>query len=97
MTRLKPEVEGPDGWTQWQYPLLKGYRMGCCDCGLVHDLEFAVVEIERHIRPDRFVIGNTVIKGNKGKYRIAMRARRNQRSTAQVRRHKKNRPGMGRR
>ena len=28
-----------DGWTDWIRPL-QGYRMGCCDCGLVHEMEF---------------------------------------------------------
>ena len=33
-----------DGWTDWQMPV-RHYRMGCCDCGLVHDVEFRVVKI----------------------------------------------------
>lgn len=30
-----------DGWTAWTYPAA-GYLMGCCDCGLVHELQFRV-------------------------------------------------------
>lgn len=30
-----------DGWTDWIRPA-QGYRMGCCDCGLVHEMEFRV-------------------------------------------------------
>ena len=32
----------PDGWSEWQQPIMKGYRMQCCDCGLVHEVEFEV-------------------------------------------------------
>jgi len=27
---------------QWVQPIQKGYRMQCCDCGLVHRMEFRV-------------------------------------------------------
>jgi hypothetical protein len=30
---------GADGWSEWIQPL-PGYRLACCDCGLVHDMEF---------------------------------------------------------
>ena len=33
---------GKDGWTPWQNPIMKGYRMRCCDCKLVHEVEFRV-------------------------------------------------------
>lgn len=26
----------------WVQPLPKGYRMACCDCGLVHRLDFRI-------------------------------------------------------
>lgn len=29
----------PEGWVQ---PVVKGYRMACCDCGLVHNLDFRI-------------------------------------------------------
>ena len=28
---------------EWEQPVRKGYRMCCCDCGLVHVLDFRVV------------------------------------------------------
>lgn len=28
---------------EWQRPRLRGYRMQCCDCGLVHVFNFKVV------------------------------------------------------
>ena len=34
----------------WQKVKLKGYRMQCCDCGLVHVLEFQVVDGQVEMR-----------------------------------------------
>lgn len=28
---------------EWIRPIRKGYRMRCCDCGLVHELDFAII------------------------------------------------------
>lgn len=42
---LRPEVETmPGGWSEWIRPKRRGYLMGCCDCGLIHEMDFAVVE-----------------------------------------------------
>ncbi len=35
------EHAGDDGWSDWIHPL-PGYRMACCDCGLVHRMEFDI-------------------------------------------------------
>jgi hypothetical protein len=51
---------------EWQQPVSKNYKMCCCDCGLVHNIDFRIY---------------------RGK--IQMRARRNNRATAQIRRHSK--------
>lgn len=56
------------------------HRLVCCDCGLSHDMEFIIVE--------------TCTRGGKlkmlrlapKKFAIQFRARRNERSTAQIRR-----------
>jgi len=48
---------------EWIQPVRKNYKMCCCDCGLVHEMDFRM---------------------HKG--RIQFRARRNSRSTGQVRR-----------
>lgn len=34
-----------DGWSEWIHPL-PGYRMQCCDCGLIHDMQFAITPRE---------------------------------------------------
>lgn len=28
---------------EWVKPVMKGYRMMCCDCGLVHVMDFKVI------------------------------------------------------
>lgn len=37
MTYDKPEAN------EWVRPIRKGYKLACCDCGLVHDMDFRVV------------------------------------------------------
>ena len=63
MPRMRAEKGGRDGWSDWLRPIGRSYRMACCDCGLVHDLEFRVVASQPEFR-----------------------ARRNNRSTARLRR-----------
>lgn len=41
MTRFRRETENDDGWSDWIHPL-PGYKMACCDCGLVHNMEFRI-------------------------------------------------------
>lgn len=38
--------EGDDGWSDWIHPE-PGYKLQCCDCGLVHDMEFRLVAQRR--------------------------------------------------
>lgn len=28
---------------EWIRPTMKGYKMACCDCGLIHELDFKVI------------------------------------------------------
>lgn len=37
-------TQATDG--EWINPIASGYRMACCDCGLVHDVEFAIMPVE---------------------------------------------------
>jgi hypothetical protein len=37
---------GPDGWSEWVCPDPNSYLMKCCDCGLVHELQFRVAKYE---------------------------------------------------
>ncbi len=49
-------TRGDDGWSRWVRPISRGYRISCCDCGLVHAMEFRtrgrVVEV-RFARDNR--------------------------------------------
>lgn len=36
-----PSYEKPKG-SEWVQPIRKGYKMMCCDCGLVHTMNFRV-------------------------------------------------------
>lgn len=42
MARYKPVADG-----EWVRPVMRGYRMKCCDCGLVHVLDFKVIKWAR--------------------------------------------------
>lgn len=35
---------GRGGWSKWVSPKMKGYKMECCDCGLIHEIEFDIVK-----------------------------------------------------
>lgn len=78
------------GWSDWLQPMMKSYKMACCDCGLVHELEFKVIKQRKVLK--RFKDGTTLSSFEEiedKKYQISMRARRHTRATAQHRRHKK--------
>lgn len=46
----------PDGWSGWVYPIMGGYKFTCCDCGLVHEMDFRVTHdynrVEFRVRRD---------------------------------------------
>jgi hypothetical protein len=39
---------------EWIYPVSRGYRLRCCDCGLVHRIDFQVVADARGRLMTRF-------------------------------------------
>ena len=41
---IKHEVDAPSGWSEWVCPDPEQYFMKCCDCGLVHKMQFKVVK-----------------------------------------------------
>ena len=40
--RCEQMHSGPDGWSEWVHPE-PGFLMQCCDCDLIHQMEFAIV------------------------------------------------------
>jgi len=46
MTKYPTMLPREDGWSGWQRPLHghgdRNYRMACCDCCLIHEMQFRV-------------------------------------------------------
>lgn len=41
MRRFKTHRAGRGGWSEWVFPAPnKNYLFKCCDCGLVHEIQF---------------------------------------------------------
>ena len=41
MTKYTQQIENENGWTDWIIPKVKNmHKICCCDCGLVHKIEF---------------------------------------------------------
>ena len=64
---------------EWVVPVEDGYKMSCCACGLVHNMDFKIVKSGEEI--DGFIPSDYD--------RPAFRAFRNNRSTGQMRRYMK--------
>lgn len=81
------ELPSDDSYSDWIQPVHDGkkpYKLACCDCGLVHDVEFKVMKVVKDL-------GNGYLEvqdANNDKLIVHFRARRNNRSTGQMRRHK---------
>ncbi len=39
-----------DGWSDWIEPVTNDYKLACCDCGLVHSVDFRTENGEIQIR-----------------------------------------------
>jgi hypothetical protein len=85
MTRYRKHSAGTDGWSAEVYPVMhKPYRMACCECGLVHDIRFKVNRVTARHTGGSFDCEEL----DPEEYRVSMQVRRNNRSTAQLRRHR---------
>ena len=81
----KQHRAGDGGWSKWVSPKPGSpYKMACCDCGLVHELEFNAVKVES-VTPNGWWKGEDL----PFPFRVLFRARRNNRATAQIRRRDK--------
>jgi hypothetical protein len=81
VSKFPKQYANEDGWCDWISPSPKRpYKMACCDCGLVHDLEFEAVEIIKQSRN-----GWWQSKPMEVAYRVLFRARRNERDTKKLR------------
>lgn len=45
--------DGENDWV-WERPVHRGFKLGCCDCGLVHVMDFRIVgkEVQFRIKRD---------------------------------------------
>lgn len=56
MTSYKVHPVSAAGWTEWVQPIRRGYKMRCCECCLVHEMQFRVYngraqfKARRHVR-----------------------------------------------
>lgn len=67
-------------------PVMKGYRMACCDCGLVHVIDF---DVTRVVESANQRAGYFNAKPTKpGAFRVGLTAYRDERKTAAHRREK---------
>jgi len=44
--QCEPQPALEDGWSDWVCPRPQGYLMQCCDCELIHEVDFRVVKYE---------------------------------------------------
>lgn len=87
MAKFYPVVENnknEGGFSDWIQPA-SIYKMACCDCGLVHDMRFRVMRVKEDLGNGYLDVRETA----SGKFVVQFQARRNERSTGQMRRHKK--------
>jgi len=56
---------------EWINPKMTGYRMKCCDCGLVHEIDFKVVKIKKLYKD-----GTKLVRDANDRYRVMFRVRR---------------------
>ena len=53
----------------WQQPIRRGYKMACCDCGLVHNLDFRIVKGQIQFRAFRNERSTAAVRREKRKSR----------------------------
>ncbi len=83
----KKHIETENGWTNWVVPKMKDYKMACCDCGLVHNLDFKIGKIVDRGKIFKNGTQNIQIEDvNDPDLTVILRAKRNERASGQVRR-----------
>lgn len=91
MNKKYPKIsQNEDGWSAWLKPVMKNYKMGCCDCGLVHNIDFKIIKEGKLVK--EYGDGNHVFEYSEvsnPKYQVSLRASRNSRATGQLRRFNK--------
>ncbi len=86
MSKFRKATAGDGEFCDWETNTMKGNKMGCCDCGLVHEVEFRII---KDIKNNGDGTMEAEIIGDDEDLKIQMRMRRDNRSTGQIRRHRK--------
>ena len=71
LVNCKPMPPGRGGWTDWVTPIMTGYHMQCCGCGLKHEMQFRVLEQTSAVTEDGTWSARPVKSG-----RVEFRAKR---------------------
>lgn len=74
--KVEPAVTSR-GYTQWIHPKMRGYLMACCDCGLVHEMQFKAFAITKTMKGGSFVYRELP----QDAVRVKFRARRAEKAT----------------
>ena len=81
--RYPTQVAGEDGWSPWIQPVMNGYRICCCDCGLVHAMQFKCTRVDEEKNGE----WTDYEELPEDRYRVEFRVALAPRSTGQIRRH----------
>ena len=65
MPRFKRIYANKNGWSNWEQPIRKGYRMACCDCNLVHTVDFRIHNGRIQLRMKRNNRSTSALRKNK--------------------------------
>ena len=79
--RYYVERTGKNGWSRWVTPVMRKYLMVCCDCSLVHEMQFQALKVRGETTQRRFT-ADVLGRG----YRVAFRVRRRNGLTKNARR-----------
>ncbi len=63
---------GRRAYTQWIRPRMSGYLMACCDCGLVHQLQFKAFQVTKRLKNGAY----RYVELPRTKYGVTFRLRR---------------------
>lgn len=66
---------------QYVFPVLRGYKLCCCDCGLVHTVAFDAIRITSSLPDGRFKYQRL----DRKRYRVLMRVWRDNVATRRAR------------
>lgn len=85
-----PQITAEAGGTATVRPVMRGYKAGCCGCGLVHKIDFDVFAVTD--LPDGTLQATQL---DPDSHRVELRVSIDRRATGQARRHMKRDKGNG--